>query len=86
MFDVPVPEDSPASLFYDNKAVYQNTAIPDSTIRKKQHSISCHRCKEAVAANTIRVAKQGTDKNLVDVFTKILTAARRIFLLKCFTY
>ena len=84
MFGVPI--DSPASVFCDNEAVYQNTAIPESTLRKKHHSIAYHRCREAVAAKTIRVEKQGTAKNLADLFTKILTAARRRFLLERFTY
>ena len=86
MFGVPIPEDSPASAFCDNEAVYQNTAVPESTLRKKHNSIAYHRCREAVAAKTIRVAKQGTSKNLSDLFTKLMTAPRRRFLLKRFTY
>jgi hypothetical protein len=43
-------------------------------------------CRQAVAAGTIRVAKQGTEKNLADLFTKVLTVARRNFLLERFTY
>ena len=84
MFGVPV--DEPASVFCDNEAVYQNTVIPESTLRKKHHSIAYHRCREAVAAKVIRVAKQGTAKNLADLFTKIMTSARRRFLLERFTY
>ena len=38
------------------------------------------------AAGVIRVAKQGTDKNLADLFTKVLTVARRNFLLERFSY
>ena len=86
MFGIPIPEDSPASVFCDNEAVYQNTSIPESTLRKKHHSIAYHRCREAVAAKTIRVAKQGTTKNLADLFTKLMTATRRRFLLERFTY
>jgi hypothetical protein len=84
MFGVPI--DGAASIFCDNEAVYQNTVVPESVLRKKHHSIAYHRCREAVAAGTIRVAKQGTDKNLADLFTKALTAARRVFLLERFTY
>ena len=84
MFGVPCEE--PASVFCDNEAVYKNTAIPESTLRKKHHSIAYHRCREAVAAKVIRVAKQGTTKNLADLFTKIMTSARRRFLLERFTY
>ena len=57
MVGVPIPEDSPASVFCNNEAVYQNTAIPELTFRKKHHSLVYHRCREAVAAKTIQVAK-----------------------------
>ena len=84
MFGIPI--DGPPNVFCDNEAVYQNTVIPESTLKKKHHSIAYHRCREAVAAGTIRVAKQGTQKNLADVFTKTLSAERRSFLFERFTY
>ena len=85
MFGVPL--DGPTNVFCDNEAVYKNTVIPESTLKKKHHSIAYHRYREAVAAGTIsRVAKQGTEKNLADLFTKVMTAARRAFLLERFTY
>lgn len=84
MFGVPI--DGPADVFCDNEAVYINTVTPESVLKKKHHSIAYHRCREAVAAKTIRVSKQGTDKNLADLFTKLLTASRRQFLLERFTY
>ena len=84
MFGVPI--DGPANTFCDNEAVYKSTVMPESVIKKKHHSIAYHRCREAVAAGTIRVAKQGTMKNLADLFTKVLTSTRRVFLLERFTY
>ena len=84
MFGIPI--DGPANVYCDNEAVTKNTSIPESTLKKKHHSISYHRCREAVAAGTMRVAKQGTEKNLADLFTKVLTADRREFLLERFTY
>ena len=84
MFGIPI--DGPTNIYCDNEAVYQNTVIPESTLKKKHHSIAYHRCREAVAAKTIRVAKQGTTKNLADLFTKILSQKRREFLLERFTY
>ena len=84
MFGIPI--DSPANVYCDNEAVYKNTVIPESTLKKKHHSIAYHRCHEASAAGTIRVVKQGTEKNLADLFTKILTSTRRLFLLERFTY
>ena len=84
MFGVPI--DGPTSIFCDNEAVYKNTVIPESTLNKKHHSIAYHRCREAVAAKTIQVAKEGTLNNLADIFTKVMSSSRRNFLLDKFTY
>jgi len=84
MFGVPL--DGSSMIFCDNEAVYKNTVLPESVLRKKHHSIAYHRCREAVAAGTIKVAKEGTEKNLADLFTKVMTANRRDFLLERFTY
>ena len=81
-----IPIDGPANVYCDNEAVYKNTSIPESVLKKKHHSISYHRCREAVAAGTMRIAKQGTEKNLADLFTNTLTVQRRNFLLERFTY
>lgn len=81
-----IPISGPANIFCDNEAVYKNTSIPESVLKKKHHSIAYHRCREAVAAQTIRIAKQGTEKNLADLFTKVLSNLRRNFLLERFTY
>ena len=78
--------DCSANIYCDNEAVTKNTTIPESTFKKKHHSIAYHRCREAVAAGTIRVAKQGTWNNLADLFIKVLTACRRRFLLERFLY
>ena len=64
----------------------KNTTIQESTLKKKHHSIAYHNCQEAVAAGTVRIVKQGTEKNLADLFTKILTTGKRDFLLERFTY
>ena len=64
--------DGPANVYCDNEVVYKNTSIPESTLKKKHHSIAYHRCREAIAAGTMRIAKQGTTKNLADLFTKVL--------------
>ena len=84
MFGVPI--EGATSIFCDNEAVYKSTILPESTLKKKHHSIAYHRCREAVAANTIRVAKEGTMNNLADLFTKLMSAARRAYLLGKFTY
>jgi hypothetical protein len=84
MFGVPI--EGPTNVFCDNKAVYKITSLPESTLKKKHHSIAYHRCREAVAAETVRVTKEGTKTNLSDLFTKVLPQSRREELLDKFTY
>ena len=84
MFGVPL--EGPASVYCDNRAVYKNVAIPSSVLNKKMHSISYHYCREAVAAQVIRVAKEDTKTNLADLFTKVLPKHRREYLLDRFLY
>ena len=84
MFGIPIK--GPANVYCDNKVVTKNTTIPESTLSKKNHSIAYHRCRGAVAAGTVRIAKQGTEKNLDNLFKNILTEGRKEFLLERFTY
>lgn len=71
MFGVPL--EGFANMYCDNKAVYKNIALRELVLSKKMHSISYHFCRKAVAAGTIRIAKENTTTNLADLFTKILT-------------
>ena len=71
MFGIPL--EGSTNIYCDNEDVYKNTVLPESTLKKKHHSISNHRYQEETAAGTIRVSKQGTEKNLVYLFTKTLT-------------
>ena len=84
MFGVEV--EGPADIFCDNEAVTKNCSIPESTLKKKHHSIAYHRNREAVAAGTVRIAKEPTESNLADLFTKPLSKARRDALLDRFMY
>ena len=58
MFGVPLS--GPKNMCMDNEAVYENTSIPESTLKKKHLSCAYHRYREAVAAGTIRISKEGT--------------------------
>ena len=78
--------EGPANVYCENEAVTNNTTIPESTLNKKHHSIAYHRCWEAVAASTVCIANQVTNKNPANFFTKILTADIMEFLLERFTY
>ena len=72
-----VPLDGEANMYCDNEAVYKNVVHPDSTIKKKHHSVAYHICREAVASGMIRVAKEGSQTNIADLFTKPLSAPWR---------
>jgi hypothetical protein len=67
MMGVPLSEE--CSVFCDNSAVVTN-ARPEATLKKKHAAINFHRVREAIAAGTIRVAKEGTQTNLADILTK----------------
>jgi hypothetical protein len=84
MFGIPI--DNSTNIFCDNEAVYKNTTMPESTLKKKHHSIAYHRCREAVATDTFRVAKEGTQTNLSDLFTKLFLPQRKEQQLDKFTY
>ena len=84
MFGVPL--EGPTNVYCDNEAVFKNVSNPTSVLKKKHHSISFHRCREAVAAKTMRVAKEGTATNLSDLFTKIMTSIKRNQLCDSFMY
>ena len=81
-----IPIEGPTNVFCYNEAVFKNTSIPDSTLKKKHTSICYHLAREAVAAHMMQVAKEGTATNLAYLFTKPLTDSRRVFLLDRFTY
>ena len=81
-----IPSEGTTIVFCDNEAVFKNTTIPESTLRKKHNSMCYHRCRKAVAARVMRVAKDGMLTNLADLFTKPLMQTVREGLLNRFTY
>ena len=84
MFGVPI--DGSSHVFYDNGDVYKNNITPESVLKNNNNSTAYHMCREAVTDKTSRIAKQGTDNNLYYLFTKIMIASSRRFLLENFTY
>jgi hypothetical protein len=69
MMGVPLTEE--CAVFCDNSAVVTNTR-PEATLKKKHAAINFHRVREAIAAGTIKVAKEGTQTNLADILTKVM--------------
>ena len=83
MFGVPI--EGAALIFGDNDSVVKNSSRPESTLKKKHHSISYHTAREAVAAGIAYIIKVGTGYNLADIFTKILPSEQRKFILSKIT-
>jgi hypothetical protein len=67
-----IPIDGPTNVFCDNQLVFRNTTAPESTLKKKHTAINYHWVQEAVAAETIWIAKEPTATNLSDILTKCL--------------
>ena len=67
-----VPLDGPALMLGDNKSVVVSTAVPSSVLKKKHCAINWHRCREALAAKTLRFVHIDTGDNPSDVLTKPL--------------
>ena len=72
MFGSPI--EGPTNVFCDNEAVFKNASMPNLTLRKKHTSICYHRCHEAVASGTVRIAKEGTLTNLCRFIYKAIGA------------
>ena len=81
-----VPIGGSNDFFSDNEAVYKNASTPESELRKKTHSISYHNIREAVTSGAYSMAKEDTETNLSDIFTKVLPLPRRELLLYSLTY
>ena len=64
-------------IFGDNNAVIINTSVPESTLKKKHHSINYNYVREAVAAGMVLIYKVDTGSNLADLFTKLLDRVTR---------
>ena len=84
-FGIPL-EEGGANLYCDNEAVYKNVVHPDSVLKKKHHSVAYHMCREAVASGMVWVAKEDTNTNIADLFTKPLSGPRRENLIDLFMY
>lgn len=56
----------------DNKSVLYNTTLPESTLKKKSHSIAYHYVREGCARDEWRTNYIHTDDNPADICTKAL--------------
>ena len=67
-----VPVTTPTYVFGDNKSVVTNSSKPESVLKKKCNSICYHAVREAVAMKEVLIAHIPTNRNLVDLLTKVL--------------
>ena len=70
-----VPLEGECAVFCDNNSVVLNVK-PESALKKKHVAVNWHRVREAIAAGTIKVAKENTLTNLSDILTKCLNGVR----------
>jgi len=60
--------------------------MPESIFFKKHNQICYHQVREAAAAGIIRITKEDSETNLVDILTKPLDLPKRRFLLQRILY
>ena len=75
MFGIPI--DGPARAMCDNGSVVNSSQRPETTLNKKYLSICFHIIREACAKGTIKVGKIESERNLSDLFTKLLPTRTR---------
>ena len=76
MFGIGIMEDE-VKIYGDNNAVVLNTSVPESTLKKKHHSVNYNYVREAIAAGIVLIFKVDTRSNLADLFTKLLDRVKR---------
>ena len=64
--------------------IYNNVAVPSSVIGNKMHSVLYHFVKRQWQQELFSIANKYMVTKLTDLFTKVLSKARRDFLLDQF--
>ena len=72
-----VPIAGPSYIYGDNMSVIHNTQRPESTLKKKSHSLCYHSIRESVAMGESLTAHISTHENVADLLTKLLFGAKR---------
>ena len=72
-----VPLTGPSFVYGDNKSQVTNCSVPESTLKKKSHSICYHAIRESVAMGETRITHISTGDNLADPLTKCTFGAKR---------
>ena len=74
-----IPIDGPTLFCGDNESAIRCAIKPDARLSKKHNQICFHAVREAAAMGEILVAKEKTETNLADYFTKMVTITARWF-------
>ena len=69
-----IPFSDPCFMYGDNKSVLYNTALPESSLKKKRNSISYHDVRKGVATGEWLTGYEPTDTNL---FTNPVPVGKR---------
>lgn len=71
--------DEPAYIYGDNQSVLANTSRPESTLKKKSHSICYHFVivREGCARDEWRTSYVNTHDNVSDLLTKPLPSGEK---------
>ena len=73
-----IPLAGPTRVMCDNQSVVISGSFPESTLKKKDCSIVYHRVREAVTVGKVLIYYDITAPNIADLFTKVLTANKRL--------
>lgn len=84
MFGVPIEGET--RIFCDNESVVNSSGYPETVLKKKHCSVAYHKVRESVAAGKTLVYYESTNSNLADLFTKPLSASKRIPLVQAILY
>ena len=71
-----IPMEGPISIFYRNSAVIISATTLKSTLKRKHTSIVYHKYREAQVVNTVKLIKEGTLANLVNMLIKLLAGPK----------
>jgi hypothetical protein len=81
-----VPLTGPSFIYGDNKSQVTSSSVPESTLKKKSHSICYHAIHESVSMGESRITHFRTGENLSDPLTKCTFGAKRRRLLENILY
>ena len=72
-----VPITGPTFIYGDNMSVIHNTQRPESTLKKKSHSICYHAIRESVAMGESLTSHINTNDNPADIGTKLVPGGQK---------